>query len=85
MTPKKLQRAEGGGRELAMENIALRSMLGGGCDANDEGPHKPTYDGAGKSFCFACGEMLNKAGKSTPWLSEERLNRRIAALKARAG
>jgi hypothetical protein len=74
----RLEQAEAG--KLAAENIALRSILGGGCDANGEGPHNIVVSGK-HQFCSACGEDA-KNGKVKPWVSEDRIARRIASLKA---
>jgi hypothetical protein len=64
--------------ELVAENLALRCLMGGGCDANNDGLH--TIVGKGKDeFCADCGEMTRN-GKSKPWFDEDRLERTIARL-----
>lgn len=68
-------------RRLVQENLALQCLLGGGCDANDDGQHAVVTSPTGE-FCSDCGEMTRK-GKSTPWLNEDRLNRTIARLAVR--
>lgn len=60
------------------ENIRLRCLLGGGCDANNDGPHSCT--GSGKSqFCTRCGENTIN-GKSKPWFDDARLDRTKARI-----
>lgn len=60
---------------LAAENLALRCLLGGGCDANNDGPHTIIKQGKDE-FCADCGEMTRN-GKSRPWFNEARLARTI--------
>jgi hypothetical protein len=62
------------------ENIALRSMLGGGCDANNEGAHPSIVSTPGNRFCTECGETVDGRNRSKPWFSEERLERVKARL-----
>ena len=63
-------------KRLAAENIALRSLLGAGCDANNEGPHSIVTRGS-EQFCSACGETT-RHGKTKAWFDEDRLARVIA-------
>lgn len=67
---------------LVAENLALRCLMGGGCDANDDGLHVVVRTGSGE-FCCECGEMTRR-GKSTPWFDESRLNRTIRRLRVRS-
>ena len=64
------------------ENIALRNMISGGCDANNEGPHT-LYGHGSNSFCVDCGEMATR-GKVKPWFDEGRLERAMQRLSVRA-
>lgn len=67
--------------KLAKENLALRIMLGAGCDANNDGLH--TIMGKGRdAFCTLCGEMT-PSGKSKAWFSEERLERVLSRMEAK--
>jgi len=66
----------------AQETVALRVMLGAGCDANNDEHHE--IIGTGKdAFCHKCGEMTPR-GKSKAWFSEERMERIMNRLAARA-
>jgi hypothetical protein len=84
MTPEEIAAVAGDALARALEeNIALRCLLGGGCDANNDGLH--TTLGRGKDeFCIHCGEMTRN-GKSRPWFDESRLERTIARLQAAGG
>lgn len=64
---------------LASENIALRCLLGAGCDANEDGPHRTIVKNSTGEFCADCGEMTRN-GKSKPWMDEARLQRVIDRL-----
>lgn len=71
--------------EALRENIALRCINGGGCDANADGPH-PTLVGKGRErFCVECGEMVNAKGCSTPWFHGGRLERAKARVLTAQG
>lgn len=63
---------------LARENLALRCMLGGGCDVNNDGLHEIVKAPSGE-FCHRCGEMTRN-GKTKPWFNEDRLQRTIARM-----
>jgi hypothetical protein len=64
-----------------IENIVLRSFMGGGCDANDDRHHEIVGDGKG-AFCHMCGQMTRN-GKSNPWFNEDRIDRAISRLASR--
>ena len=61
------------------ENVALRCLLGAGCDANNDGPHQTIVKGPSGEFCAECGEMTRN-GKSKPWMNEARLERTMRRL-----
>lgn len=80
MTSEKLAAAREGVEALVAENLALRCMLGGGCDANNDGLHTIIKQGRDE-FCTECGEMTRN-GKSKPWFNEDRLERTLARIAA---
>ncbi len=61
--------------EVLKESIALRCLLGGGCDANDDGPHETIVGKGRDKFCAKCGEMLDSKDRSKPWFHGGRLER----------
>lgn len=70
------------------ENLALRCLLGGGCDANNDGPHQTLVVKGKERFCADCGDKVNDKGQSKPWFNNARLERataRLTALRASTG
>ena len=66
---------------LATENLALRTMLKGGCDANNDGPHELIGSGRDE-FCHKCGEMTTRGKTRSLWVDEDRIERVVNRVRA---